>query len=189
MLWRPEAPDCRERKPPGNLNLRPPVLRANSFSAPPQGPLGKNTVYCLHFSTCVCVCVCRPCAGAILTFSASFQVRRMIPEGNPTQMVVVLLNRCLTTIEPRSYLISPCNRIRGPRQGGGYFHFPSQRAQQSKICSFPRLTLLVSSAGVDARLKNKNRPRQNLRIPRFLLCGLGAIRRGGGNCHCPRGEI
>ena len=28
-------------------------------------------------------CACHPCAGAMLIFSASFQVLRMIPEGNP----------------------------------------------------------------------------------------------------------
>ena len=36
---------------------------------------------CLHFS----MCACHPCAGALLIFSASFQVQRMIPEGNPTR--------------------------------------------------------------------------------------------------------
>ena len=34
---------------------------------------------CLHLS----ICACHPCAGAMLTFSVSFQVQRMIPEGNP----------------------------------------------------------------------------------------------------------
>ena len=33
----------------------------------------------LHFS----ICVCHPCAGAMLTFSVSFQLYWMIPEGNP----------------------------------------------------------------------------------------------------------
>ena len=35
--------------------------------------------HCLHFS----ICACHPCAGAMLIFSVSFQVQRMIPEGNP----------------------------------------------------------------------------------------------------------
>ena len=29
------------------------------------------------------ICACPPCAGAMLIFSASFQIQRMIPEGNP----------------------------------------------------------------------------------------------------------
>ena len=29
------------------------------------------------------ICACHPCAGAMLIFSASFQVSRMTPEGNP----------------------------------------------------------------------------------------------------------
>ena len=33
----------------------------------------------LHFS----ICVCHPCAGAMLIFSVSFQVYRMISEENP----------------------------------------------------------------------------------------------------------
>ena len=37
----------------------------------------KQAGNCLHFS----MCACHPCAVAMLIFSASFQFRRMIPEG------------------------------------------------------------------------------------------------------------
>ena len=40
------------------------------------GAIAKKSV---HFS----ICACHPCAGAMLIFSVSFQFYRMIPEGNP----------------------------------------------------------------------------------------------------------
>ena len=42
-----------------------------------------ETPSCLHFS----ICACHPCAGAMLIFSASFQCKRMIPEGNPARLL------------------------------------------------------------------------------------------------------
>ena len=42
-------------------------------------------IHVVYTSRCVCVCVCEchPCAGAKLIFSASFQYKWVIPEGNP----------------------------------------------------------------------------------------------------------
>ena len=41
-----------------------------------------NNACSLHFS----ICARHPCAGAVLIFSASFQVLRMIPEGDPKRV-------------------------------------------------------------------------------------------------------
>ena len=44
---------------------------------------------CLHFS----MCACHLCAGAMLIFSASLQFQRVIPEGNPSGLRYVEVER------------------------------------------------------------------------------------------------
>ena len=37
------------------------------------------------------MCACHPCAGAMLIFSESFQLLRMIPEGNPQLSIICII--------------------------------------------------------------------------------------------------
>ena len=58
-------------------------LRRSNVNGWSPDPMSAGAGRATILFTLLDLCVCHPCAGAMLIFSASFKLLRMIPEGNP----------------------------------------------------------------------------------------------------------